>query len=124
MACSSHYSAHSGYGRHGHVSVGVHGHGHGGGEVLGALIVGGIIGHVLTEAAQEEKQEKVYRTTSIEAEDDSDAVVNGYTIEQKKEIRPEQRKWYQLGKDGNCYLMELVDGEAQIVSMVPQYSCN
>ena len=121
-ACSTHYSAssHHGHHRHGHVSVGVHGH-HGGGEVLGALIVGGIIGHMLTEASQEEERR---HTTVIESEiDDSDEVVNGYSIG-ADDVPEESRKWYQRGKDGNCYLMETVDGEAEIVSMVPKYSCN
>ena len=124
-ACSTHYSASSHHGYHGHrhggVSVGVSGHGHGGGELLGALIVGGIIGHALTEAAEEER---TYRRTVIETNDDSDEVANGYPVSKSKPLAVEQSKSYQLGQDGNCYLMESVDGEAQIVSMVPGYSCN
>lgn len=119
-ACSTHYSASTGgyYRGHNHVSVGVSGH-HSSGNVLGALIVGGIIGHLITEAAEGSEREDVI------IQDDSldDELVNGYSIDES-EAYEQQSKWYQLGQDGHCYLMEMVDGVQEVISVVPDYSCN
>jgi hypothetical protein len=131
-ACSSHYSvSNHGHGHHrNHVSVGVHGSSHGNaGGVIGALIVGGVIGHLLTEEANHEnatsKSNKSVINKQLTAEDE---LVNGYTLEQKispkLEKNEEQNRFYKLGKDGKCYLMENANnGEVDIVSMVPEYSC-
>lgn len=120
-ACSTHYSASSHHHRHGHVSVGVHGHHHGkGATVLGALIVGGIIGHMLTEAAHEGERHQVAPPLS-----EDDELVNGYPIEETTKAIPlEQQRYYQIGEDGLCYLMEDLDGDSKVVAMVPKYSCN
>jgi hypothetical protein len=133
-ACSSHYAvSNHGHGhghRSNHVSVGVHGSSHGNaGSVLGALIVGGVIGHILTEEANnddkhsENNQRQVNKRMSSE-----DELVNGYPIESKStsklEKNDEQNRFYQLGKDGKCYLMEKArNGTVDIVSMVPEFSC-
>lgn len=125
-ACSTHYSASSHHYRHSHshVSVGVHGHYHGGGRVLGALIVGGIIGHMLTEAAHHE-EESQQRQVVPPLSSDEDELVNGYPLEQKATpVSAEQQRFYQLGDDDRCYLMEEADGEPKIIAMVPRYSCN
>jgi len=58
IACSPHYSVSNHGHRHhrSHVSVGVHGNVHSdAGSVIGALIVGGVIGHILTEEANSEE---------------------------------------------------------------------
>ena len=40
------------------------------------------------------------------------------------EKNDEQNRFYQLGKDGKCYLMEKArNGTVDIVSMVPEFSC-
>ena len=127
-ACSTHYavSSHHGhnYGHRGHVSVGVHGHSHGNaGAVLGALVVGGVIGHMISEASEEHQDE--HRRVVVESQgDDTDTVVNGYEIDSQPSPEPVNSRWYQLGKDGKCYLMESENGRSQIVSLVPNYSCN
>lgn len=123
-ACSSHYSAHSGHhrGHHGHISV--HGGHHGGAAVVGALIVGGVIGHILTEEANQKKQDS---QIILQNKSSQDELVNGYPIspktQQQAEKNSEQNRFYQLGQDGNCYLMEKTDDKVQIVSLVPKYSC-
>ena len=132
-ACSTHYSASGHSHRHhsSHVSVGYHGHG--GGKVLGALVVGGIIGHILTEAAHEDEVTHSPRTIDDDhyyEDDDVDEVVNGYSVEpggQGASRMPEQNndveKWYQRGQDGKCYLMKAEGDKDQIVSAVPDYAC-
>ena len=121
-ACSSHYSAssHHGYNhhRHGHVSVGFHGHHGRGANVLGALVVGGVIGHILTEASRQESQ-----TVHSAPSTDDDELLNGYSIDDN-ELTGEQKRWYQISKDGNCYLMDSVSGSLNIVSLVPDNMCS
>ncbi len=127
-ACSSHYSAHGGHhrGHHhrSHVSVGVHSGHHGGAAVLGALIVGGVIGHILTEEAHQNEVDKQMNRQKTSSQDE---LVNGYSISPKSQQKPEKNKeqdrFYQLGQDGNCYLMENKAESTQIVSLVPKYSC-
>jgi len=128
-ACSTHYSVSGHSHRHhrSHVSVGVHGHGHGhGGNVLGALIIGGIVGHALTAASQEAEEERKLeeRNSSLHQ------MENGYTIEENKtsegvkpEKNSEQNRFYQLGQDGKCYLMEKKGDAVEIISAVPKFSC-
>lgn len=118
-ACSTstHYTAHHGYhGRHSHsgVSVGVSGHSHGGsGAVLGALIVGGVIGHLLTRPAEDEQQHTQGanaaqpKTKSVKAHADTE----------------ETQRFYQRGEDGVCYFMQRQGDEIVIISEVPDYSC-
>lgn len=132
-ACSSHYSAghRHGYGHHshgGHVSVGVHGGHHGrGGAVIGALIVGGVIGHLLTEAAQNEETGSTGQQPKGNTENAQDELVNGYPLKPqqkiKAELNEEQSQFYQLGEDGNCYLMKKVEQSVEVISAVPKYSC-
>ena len=127
--CSTHYSVSDHGHRHhrSHVSVGVHGHSHGrGGEVLGALIIGGIIGHALSEANEQDEREKVRGRNSA----DNDELVNGYPLKNTRKsggVQPEknseQNRSYQLGQDGNCYLMEQKDKDVEIVAAVPKFSC-
>lgn len=129
-ACSTHYSVSGHSHRHhrSHVSVGVHGHSHGSaGNVLGALIIGGLIGHALTEASHEKEEEK--RLGRIR-ESSADSLENGYSIKQSEtshEVKPEknseQNRFYQLGQDGKCYLMEKKGESVEIVSAVPPFSC-
>lgn len=115
--CSTHYAVD---GHHGsHVSVGVHGHGHGNGA-LGALIVGGVIGHVLTEAAHDQAERLESSKGGAGA---TPEVINDEASSLKPEVNPEQSRYYQSGQDGHCYLMEKKDGEVVIVSMVPRFSC-
>lgn len=123
-ACSSHYSA-SSYGHHrGHVSVSLHGgHHSSSGDVLAALIVGGVIGHLLTEEAH---KDNVSSQTVKQSRDDE--LLNGYPLSSKATIQieknSEQNRFYQSGKDKNCYLMERNDeGAVVIVAMVPKFSC-
>lgn len=123
-ACSTHYSVHGHSHPHhrGNVTVGVHGHSHGrAGAVLGALVVGGVIGHMISEASDDDEPQ---RRVVVEKEysDDTESVVNGYEID-SHQTAPLDSRWYQRGKDGKCYLMESVDGTSQVVSLVPDYSC-
>jgi len=128
-ACSTHYAVSNHHGHHrshnNHVSVGVHGNHHGG-NVVGALVVGGIIGHLLTEDANSRSNE----TTRIQSVDDNEPLVNGYPISgkviasgAKAEKNSEQNRFYQFGEDGNCYLVEKDNGKINIISLVPKYSC-
>ena len=125
-ACSSHYSvsSHHHARHHGHVSVGVHSHSRGdGAKVLGALIVGGLIGHALSEANKEE--ERVQRRV-VTSDKQTDEMVNGYPIDSlqvQPEKNEEQNRYYQIGQDGNCYLMESKKRKEQIVAAVPKFSC-
>ena len=131
-ACSGHYAADShGYyqgghygGHHGSVSVGLHGHGKGA-ALVGALIVGGIIGHALTEASQREADAQRSSQTNTA----TTQIVNGYSLdpaqgsESQVEIREVSRGWYQLGQDGYCYLITEKDGQTEIISAVPAKKC-
>ena len=113
-ACSSHYTAssHSRGHHNGHVSVGIHSGHHGSsGSVLGALIIGGVIGHLLTEGANQKTEIK----NQNKNDSSEDELVNGYSISDElisnqssvqAERNNEQNRFYQLGKDENCYLME------------------
>ena len=77
-ACSSHYSV-AGHGNghghsNGHVSVGVHGSGKVK-NVVGALLVGGMIGHLLTEQANDEEPKDA---SSKETKTEDELVNPGY----------------------------------------------
>ncbi|MGX5202856.1 hypothetical protein [Aliikangiella sp. IMCC44632] len=134
-ACSSHYraSSHHHHRHHSHLSVGVHGHSNAG-KVLGALLIGGLIGHAISEAGHEHDEpepvksitQKVTTTTTTTSEDE---LTNGYTLPSRSQsikLSPEQKKWYQQGDDGNCYLMQTDTNsraDAQVVSAVPKSMC-
>lgn len=144
--CSSHLSSGYGhnYGHHGHVSVGVHGHSSGA-AVVGALIVGGVIGTIIADSKNEQaKQANISQNQPVT----QDELVNGYSIENSQgeteasyvEKPAEQNQseteyqtalsgnssdvqWYQYGKDGNCYLMGVDKGVTDVVSAVPKKKC-
>lgn len=105
--CAGHYSTsshHGSYGYSNHIGVGIHTHGRGN-QVLGALVVGGVIGHLLTKSANANKTKK------------SSTNKHNKTID-------EQRLFYQLGEDGHCYLMEIDENEqVNVVAQAPDYSC-
>jgi len=153
--CSSYVSTHHGYGGHGgHVSVGTHSRGSGA-AVVGALIVGGIIGSMINEAEHEKEKSELQHATRQNSEgsqhDRNDELVNGYEIqlpeqdseaelvvnnhEQQEEMvefrqlsqseqdSPTAVEWFQVGKDGNCYLMSVNSGVTNVVSGVEQSNC-
>lgn len=75
-------------------------------DVLGALILGGLIGHVLTkEAKPSTKTQTAPRQAKLN----------------RKKVDPNQ--YYQSGNDGNCYLMKKNGQTVSIISMVPKHSC-
>jgi len=122
-ACSSHHSVSSHARFDNHVSVGVHGHARTSG-VVGALIIGGVIGHLLTEEANNRDPNPVI-SQKVSSQDE---LVNGYPISEQQSIQAEkndeQNKYYKLGKDGNCYLMEQIEGgESSVISQVAIFSC-
>jgi hypothetical protein len=133
-ACSSHYRASSHHHRHhNHVSLGVHSHSNSG-KVLGALLIGGLIGHALSEAAHDHDEpvpagrvSKTVTTTTVTTTDDE--LSNGYSLKSQPNramLLPEQKKWYQLGDDGHCYLMQTdtdSTADAKVVSAVPKSMC-
>jgi len=142
--CSSYVSSQHGYsGHHGHVSVGTHSRGSGA-AVVGALIVGGIIGSMINEA-EHEKEKTELQHASLENSaatlgERNDELVNGYEI-QESDINSEPNtdedetvqqavkndsntvEWFQVGKDGNCYLMSVNAGVTNVVSVVEQSNC-
>lgn len=103
-SCAGHYSAsshyNSRYGYSNHVGVGIHTHGRGS-QVLGALAVGGLIGHLLTKSAENKKREVANRTR----------------------VYDEQNRFYQLGEDGNCYLMGRDGDQVNIITKVSKSFC-
>jgi hypothetical protein len=140
-ACSSHYSASShaharghnshhdrhSHSRHhsSHVSIGVNSH-HRGGKLLGALIVGGLIGHAITEASHDhDEHHSAHNSKQLQGSNETDELVNGYKVksEVKAEKQAEQNRYYELGDDGNCYLMQKKNSSSDIIAAVPSYSC-
>lgn len=128
-----------GYGHHrSHVSVGVHGHSSGA-AVLGALIVGGIVGSIITDAKNKEEakqhgtnDEGLGKTSS--QKDTQDELVNGYSVDNSQPMESQEYQaavqsneskiqWYQYGKDGNCYLMGIEKGVTDVISAVPANQC-
>lgn len=110
-ACTTRYSANH-PGHHSNVSVGVHGDIRTS-SAVGALIVGGLIGHLISEAAH---QNEAQGTTRVNQSPQSVSPV-------KAETNSEQNRFYQLGQDGNCYLMEKSGDSVKVISAVPKYSC-
>ena len=131
--CSTHISSiHDyDYGHRGHVSVGVHGS-KSGAAVVGALIVGGIIGSVINESKHQKEKRALANNPSQgknEATSTSSELVDGYAIDDgdysDSEITEQgsQVQWYQAGKDGNCYLMGIDKGVTDVISAVPASRC-
>ncbi|MCF6193445.1 MAG: hypothetical protein L3J46_03835, partial [Kangiellaceae bacterium] len=153
--CSSYVSTSHGYsGHHGHVSVGTHSRGSGA-AVVGALIVGGIIGSMINEAEHEKENAELQHDSLDNSEgsrvERNDELVNGYEIllpEQDSEEEivinnnelPQETiefrqlnqsaqggisavEWFQVGKDGNCYLMSVNSGVTNVVSEVEPSNC-
>jgi len=137
--CSTRVSTHHGYGHHGHVSVGVHGN-KSGAAVVGALIVGGIIGSIITESKHEKEKQALANNSNqrkSESTGGSSELVDGYDIEDNSisedhekdnydaqlTKRESQVQWYQAGKDGNCYLMGIDKGVTDVISAVPASRC-
>ncbi len=151
--CSTHVSRDYGfgYGHHTHISVGGHGHSSGA-KVAGALLIGGIIGSIITnEQHKNEHQDgemlessAVGKTDQFEdMSEESSELVGGYSLDTPQTQSNEpyageegnlteqtdlptkpQMNWYQYGKDGHCYLMSVTNGITDIVSAVPSSQCN
>jgi len=129
IGCSTRVSTHHGYGHHGHVSLGVHGS-KSDGAVVGALIVGGIIGSILTDA---KNKEEAAMNQKVQADNSSQSseLVGGYSIQQDNQVdygntaatREVNTQWYQVGKDGNCYLMGIDKGVTDVISAVSSKLC-
>lgn len=126
---------------HNHVSVGVHGRASGAG-VLGALIVGGIIGSIIHDQQHQHDED-------LEPQTDAEELENGYALDeepvdhdkqvantiespndiadkefqQAKQQQSKNVEWHQVGKDGKCYLMRVSNGVTDVVAAVPDTNC-
>jgi len=139
--CSTHVSSvHDyDYGHRGHVSVGVHGS-KSDAAVVGALIVGGIIGSLINESKHEREKQALANNSNqrkSEPASSSSELVDGYSIDYDSIDKVEetddyntkltkgesQVQWYQYGKDGNCYLMGIDKGVTDVISAVPANRC-
>jgi len=125
LGCSSRagYYAHPHH--HSHVSVNVHGHAHSSSAaaVVGALIIGGVIGHALAEAEQQQAMPADNVDSPYPSQTNSDAVVNGYPLEPQESPRRIGEIWYQQGQDGHCYLLQATEQGEDVVMMVPDKRC-
>ncbi|PHS17120.1 MAG: hypothetical protein COA86_10725 [Kangiella sp.] len=122
MVSSKHNKGHHSHNR---VSVGVHAQGSGG---LGALIIGGIIGAVINEASHESKEnqlakkkledklakEERLKAQRIQDNSDRERIISGSQV----------TKWYQLGKDRQCYEMQTQSGITDVLTSVDIKYCN
>ncbi len=132
--CSSHVSSGYGYGHHGHVSISGHGHGSGA-AVVGALIVGGIIGTIIADSKNQQANRQAEQANNSQVQTGTqDELVNGYAIDNSQNDSETEYQtalaenqtnvqWYQYGKDGNCYLMGVDKGVTDVVSAVPKKKC-
>jgi len=145
--CSTRVSSNHGHyhGHQSHVSVGVHGRSSGAG-VIGALIVGGIVGAMINESEHQREErlrtEQLEQQRSVPENGEQDELVNGYELsgtattanrkstdggksdyEITKSTQEDAVNWYQVGKDGNCYLMTVANGITDIVAAVPNNKC-
>lgn len=149
--CSSTVSG--GYGnQYGHHSgVSVHGHGSGAG-VLGALIVGGIIGTMIAEVNNDDEKQELENQEHGESSEpqqsssvSQDELVNGYSLNQPQsnnqtnvqysnssgtdgaisdyQHQQSDIQWYQIGKDGHCYLMGIDKGVTDVIASVSDEAC-
>lgn len=101
--------ARSGYGHHGggHYEYNHHWSGHHGhhDSIAGALVVGGILGHVIAERMYREPR-IIYRTVYVEPGD----------------TQPTRN--YRKESNGQCYLINYKDNGDQIATVVPGINCN
>ena len=142
--CSTRVSNGYGYDYGHHASVNVHGHGSAAG-VVGALIVGGLIGAAIADSKQREENQSVEKNPSANT-NSQDELVNGYSIDSSQNTDENEYQtaladrssnnqssnqsnggskvqWYQYGKDGNCYLMGVDKGVTDVISAVPNNQC-
>lgn len=132
--CSTHVSTRHGYdyGHRGHLDVGVHGNSKGA-AVVGALIVGGIIGSIITEAENEKKladQNKQHNSlesnrilsnnNALQSENFENQPIS---YEEKLATNSTVVEWFQVGKDGECYLMSVSNGVTDVVSHTDAKNC-
>ncbi len=155
VGCSTRVSTHHRhhnheYRHHNHVSVGVHGRASGAG-VLGALIVGGIIGSIIHDQQHQHDHEIAQQDDLEEPQPTTEAgeLANGYSIEEEhsqqstpatsnsqvssessdkefenaKQRQAKPVEWHQLGKDGQCYLMGVNNGVTDVIAAVPESNC-
>jgi len=122
MVSSKHQKGHHSHNR---VSVGVHAQGSGG---LGALIIGGIIGAIINEASHESKEKqlekkkledkllekKILKAQSIQDNLDRERLISDSQV----------TKWYQMGKDRQCYEMQTQSGITDVLAPVDIKYCN
>ena len=132
--CSTHLSTNNGYGhghRSSHISVGTHSRGNGA-AVVGALIIGGIIGSIVNEnehkeqeAANEMAKQRAEATSQLK-NDSFRQQIQKENIEYRETLssKNSEMQWYQLGKDENCYLMSVNSGVTNIISAVPNGKCS
>ena len=155
VGCSTRVSTHHRhhnheYRHHNHVSVGVHGRASGAG-VLGALIVGGIIGSIIHDQQHQHEEDIAQQDDLIEPQTTTEAgeLANGYPLEENpshqntqatngsqastessdkefQQVKQQQSKsieWHQVGKDGQCYLMGVSNGVTDVIAAVPESNC-
>jgi len=139
--CSTRVSTGYGYDYGHHTSVNVHGHGSAAG-VVGALIVGGLIGAAINESKQNAEKQQTEEASQnppsnaqqelVEAESNESSTVakeNEYQIVLAERNSKSQStgnpkvQWYQYGKDGHCYLMGVDQGVTDVISAVPNNQC-
>lgn len=134
--CATNLSSTHGYGHQNYVSVDTHGNG---AAVVGALIVGGIIGSILNDN-EREKQDAAIKMAEQRAKATAELKNSAYKEQRLSQkvndtqqdviayretisLKQSEMQWYQLGKDGNCYLMSVNSGVTNIVSAVPTNKC-
>lgn len=153
LGCSTRISHHHGYDHghrsHNHVSVGVRSN-RSGAAVIGALVVGGIIGSIIADSEHEKQHAREDALNSSEdivqqdaqgsndvgdSQDLSDnideqsaplsaeerAAVEQYNDQQAKQ--QSQTTWYQVGKDSKCYLMGIEQGITNVISTADAELC-
>ena len=123
MVSSEHNTGHH---RHNRVSVGIHSHGSGGG--LGALIVGGIIGAIINEASHT-SNEKQLEKKKLEEKQTEEKLIKEQKIQESADrerltSNSQVTKWYQLGKDKQCYEMQTQSGITDVLASVDIKYCN
>jgi len=119
--CSSHGSSGYGYGygHRGHVSVGVNGHSTGA-AVVGALIVGGVIGAIIADSKNQQAKQQVKQANILQ---NQSGTQNETEYQAALSNTQSDIQWYQYGKDGKCYLMGVDKGVTDVVSAVPKKKC-
>lgn len=129
--------------------MGVHGRSSGAG-ILGALIVGGIIGSIIHDQQHQngDDTEPHIDGEELQGSSDADELTNGYSIvqpsdlgegaasseqtadetvlddfQQTKQQQSKNIEWHQVGKDGKCYLMGVNNGVTDVIAAVPDTKC-